>query len=138
MILIEFPGNNNLVGSIGIVFILSGMVGSLFCGYLLDKLHKYKEISIMFYGSSIVFLILFMFKLRFSSASALSDKLGELVDESSTSNNFLLHAYAFGLAFWLIGYWTIRFDFGPELAYPNSAGKEVFFIFIFSLYENIK
>ena len=40
MILKEFPDDNGKVGSIGILFILSGMLGSLFCGYLLDKLHK--------------------------------------------------------------------------------------------------
>jgi len=122
MILMEFPGDSSLVGTIGIIFILSGMCGSLFCGYLLDKLHKYKEISIVFYAMSIFFLVLFMFKLHFSSTTMAHTKFDELVNGQSTSNNILLHIYAIGLGFFLIGYWTIRFDFGVELAYPYPAG----------------
>lgn len=121
MILLEFPGDNSKVGTIGILFILSGMIGSLFCGYLLDKLHKYKEISVIFYGMSIFFLVLFMFKLHFSSTKMLHTKFDDLVNGQSMSNNILLHIYVFGLGFFLIGYWTIRFDFGPELAYPFPA-----------------
>lgn len=97
------------------------MAGSLFCGYLLDKLHKYKEISVVFYGMSIFFLVLFMFKLHFSSSTMLHTPYDDLVNGQSTSNNILLHIYVFGLGFFLIGYWTIRFDFGTELAYPNPA-----------------
>jgi len=121
MILMEFPGDSAKVGSIGILFILSGMVGSLFCGYLLDKFHKYKEISVIFYGMSIFFLTLFMFKLHFSSTNMINTRYDDLVNGQSTSNNILLHIYVFGLGFFLIGYWTIRFDFGPELAYPHPA-----------------
>jgi len=121
MILLEFPDDYAKVSSIGIVFILSGMIGSLFCGYLLDKLHKYKEISVIFYGLSIFFLILFMFKLHFSSSTMLNTKYDDLVSGQSISNNIFLHIYVFGLGFFLIGYWTIRFDFGPELAYPYPA-----------------
>ena len=75
----------------------------------------------MFYGMSIFFLVLFMFKLHFSSSTMADTKLDDLVNGQSTSNNILLHIYVFGLGFFLIGYWTIRFDFGTELAYPNPA-----------------
>ena len=51
----------------------------------------------------------------------LNTKYDDLVNGQLISNNVLLHIYVFGLGFFLIGYWTIRFDFGTELAYPYPA-----------------
>lgn len=33
---------DELVGTIGLLIVLSGMIGSILCGYILDKFHFYK------------------------------------------------------------------------------------------------
>lgn len=42
MILAFYPDAQESTGTIGLSIVVSGMVGSVVCGYVLDKFHHYK------------------------------------------------------------------------------------------------
>jgi FLVCR family feline leukemia virus subgroup C receptor-related protein len=47
--------------------VILGMIGAIAFGYILDKTHKYKEISLSMYISSLVSVIAFMYSLESGS-----------------------------------------------------------------------
>lgn len=42
IILVYYPGQEQDVGRIGLFIILAGMMGSVCCGIVLDKTHRFK------------------------------------------------------------------------------------------------
>ncbi|XP_057667825.1 uncharacterized MFS-type transporter C09D4.1-like isoform X1 [Diorhabda carinulata] len=60
-----FEGANEDAGWMGFVMVVSGMVGSIFFGVLLDKTHKYKEVTLFIYFCSALSIVCLMFTLKY-------------------------------------------------------------------------
>jgi FLVCR family feline leukemia virus subgroup C receptor-related protein len=65
--LFYFPKSEEDAGRIGLLMVILGMIGAIAFGYILDKTHKYKEISLAMYISSLVSVIAFMYSLESGS-----------------------------------------------------------------------
>lgn len=46
MVLAYHPNAQQETGTIGLLLVVSGMAGSIACGYILDKFHHYKLVNI--------------------------------------------------------------------------------------------
>lgn len=55
MILAFYKDAQELIGTIGLLIVVSGMVGSIICGYILDKFHHYK---LVIFKKTSLFLII--------------------------------------------------------------------------------
>ncbi|CAH1102513.1 unnamed protein product [Psylliodes chrysocephalus] len=66
-ILSYFPGAQEDAGRMGLVMILTGMVGSVITGFVLDKTHKYKETAFIIFLLSAVAIVGFALALELNS-----------------------------------------------------------------------
>lgn len=89
-------------GRIGLFIILAGMVGSVVCGIVLDKFHRFKETTLAVYSFSLIGMIVFTFTL---------DKGIELV--------YITSAF---LGFFMTGLLPVGFELAAELTYPEPEG----------------
>ncbi|KAJ8895300.1 hypothetical protein PR048_000625 [Dryococelus australis] len=101
IILLHFPNEQQFAGRVGLVMILSGMLGSIVFGVLLDKTHKYKEITLGVY----ILLVLTNagFAVVFWAKSA-----------------FLVYISAGLFGLFLFGFVMVSFEVGAEVTYPAS------------------
>ncbi|KAF5283926.1 hypothetical protein FQR65_LT13687 [Abscondita terminalis] len=102
IILKYYEGAAEDAGRIGLFIILAGMVGSVVCGIILDKFHRFKETTLAVYAFSLIGMIVFTFTL---------DKGIELVYVTS----------AF-LGFFMTGLLPVGFELAAELTYPEPEG----------------
>lgn len=58
-----FQGANEDIGRIGLVLVLAGLFGSLICGFILDKTHRFKETTLALYAASAVGMVIYTFTL---------------------------------------------------------------------------
>ncbi|XP_042896547.1 choline/ethanolamine transporter FLVCR2-like isoform X1 [Parasteatoda tepidariorum] len=101
MMLHYFPNCSVEIGWMGLLFIATGLVGSIFAGWLLDVTHKYKEI---YMGICILtFLLYILF-----SALLLVDKLWV---------QFLITGI---LGLFMTSFLPVGFEFGIEVTFPES------------------
>ncbi|KAF9420226.1 hypothetical protein HW555_003447 [Spodoptera exigua] len=63
VILTYYPGANVDAGRIGLVIVVAGMAGSVVCGLILDKTHRFKETTLSVYAASVVGMLIFTFTL---------------------------------------------------------------------------
>ncbi|KOB74381.1 Uncharacterized protein OBRU01_09543 [Operophtera brumata] len=63
IILTYYPGANADAGRIGLVIVVAGMAGSVLCGLVLDKTHRFKETTLAVYSASVVGMLIFTFTL---------------------------------------------------------------------------
>lgn len=103
VVLKHFPGEEQTTGWMGLTIVLTGMLGSVVCGYILDLTHRFKETTIVVYILSLVGMASFTLALEISSL--------ELV--------FVLAAL---LGFFMTGYLPLGFEFAAEITYPESEG----------------
>lgn len=98
----SWPGDEAtlLVGHAGLILIVSGLLGSAACGYLLDKYHKHKQTTLLIYLVNLISMV------------ALT---GCLVLESPLA----LYLATIPLGFSQMGYATCAFDYSVELTYPR-------------------
>ncbi|KAJ8736682.1 hypothetical protein PYW08_007338 [Mythimna loreyi] len=125
VILSYYPDANVDAGRIGLVFVLAGMVGSVVCGLILDKTHRFKETIVSVYGASAVGMLVFTFTLNCGYIS-------------------VVYLSSILLGFFLIGYLPAGVEFGSELTYPGpeattagmlNAMGQIFGLLITHLYE---
>ncbi|XP_046661757.1 uncharacterized MFS-type transporter C09D4.1 isoform X1 [Homalodisca vitripennis] len=122
----HFPGKEEDAGRIGLMIVVAGMLGSVCCGIVLDKTHKFKETTLGVYFFSLVGMVVYTFTL---------------------GSGFIAVVYitASLLGFFMTGYLPVGFELAAELTYPEpegtsagllNAGAQVFGIFftMFSSY----
>ncbi|XP_063394782.1 uncharacterized MFS-type transporter C09D4.1 isoform X2 [Cydia fagiglandana] len=98
-----FPGANEDVGRIGLMIVVAGMLGSVICGFILDKTHKFKETTLALYAASVVGMVIFTFTLD----------CGEIA---------VVYFSAIVLGFFMNGYLPVGFEFASEITYPEPEG----------------
>ncbi|XP_031785425.1 uncharacterized MFS-type transporter C09D4.1 isoform X1 [Nasonia vitripennis] len=103
IILKHFPGHGMDAGRIGLTIVCAGMLGSVVCGVVLDKTHKFKETTLGVYVFSFLGMILFSFTLD----------LQKIV---------VVYVTAGLLGFFMTGYLPVGFEFAAELTYPEPEG----------------
>ncbi|XP_047520542.1 uncharacterized MFS-type transporter C09D4.1-like isoform X1 [Pieris napi] len=103
LVLRYYPGANADAGRIGLVIVVAGMVGSVVCGYILDKTHRFKETTLAVYAASVVGMIIFTFTLD-------CGKIGVVYFSSII------------LGFFMTGYLPVGFEFASEVTYPEPEG----------------
>ncbi|XP_015837552.1 uncharacterized MFS-type transporter C09D4.1 [Tribolium castaneum] len=65
--LFHFPKSEEDAGRVGLIMVILGMMGAIAFGYILDKTHRYKEITLCMYIASFLSVIAFMFSLESGS-----------------------------------------------------------------------
>lgn len=103
VILVHFPGKEEDAGWMGVTIVIAGMFGSVVCGFVLDKTHRFKETTLATYVFSLAGMIAFTFSLR-------TDILWVM---------FLISGF---LGFFMTGYLPLGFEFAAEITYPESEG----------------
>ncbi|EZA58153.1 hypothetical protein DMN91_009054 [Ooceraea biroi] len=98
-----FPGHEQDGGRIGLTIVCAGMLGSVVCGIILDKTHKFKETTIGVYLCSFVGMIIFTFTL-------------------DTDGIYVVYITAGILGFFMTGYLPVGFELAAELTYPEPEG----------------
>ncbi|XP_031342708.1 uncharacterized MFS-type transporter C09D4.1 isoform X2 [Photinus pyralis] len=102
IILKYYPNASADAGRIGLFIVIAGMVGSVICGVILDKFHRFKETTIAVYAFSLIGMIAFTFTL---------DKGIEVVYVTSAL-----------LGFFMTGLLPVGFELAAELTYPEPEG----------------
>ncbi|CAK1544368.1 unnamed protein product [Leptosia nina] len=103
LVLRYYPGANADAGRIGLVIVVAGMVGSVVCGYILDKTHRFKETTLAVYAASVVGMIIFTFTLD----------CGQIA---------VVYFSSILLGFFMTGYLPVGFEFASEITYPEPEG----------------
>lgn len=93
---------NNLVGRLGLVMVISGMFGSVISGYLLDKTHKYRLINTALYTLSLLSIIIF-----------------SITIQSFKNITSLLYLTVSLLGYFMTGYLFIGFEMSNEITWPR-------------------
>jgi FLVCR family feline leukemia virus subgroup C receptor-related protein len=103
MVAKSYPNPDDLSGTMGLLIVVSGMLGSVLCGQLLDRTHAFKIIIVLIYLLSLVSMIFFTLVIR-------------LVSET-----WLLYLVSATLGFFMTGYLPLGFEFAAEITYPHPA-----------------
>jgi FLVCR family feline leukemia virus subgroup C receptor-related protein len=103
MILLYYPDAQEETGTIGLLIVVSGMLGSVVCGFILDKFHHYKMTTLTVYFFSFIGMMLFTFTID----------LGHL---------WIVFVISIILGFFMTGYLPIGFEFAAELTFPIAEG----------------
>lgn len=96
----HFPGEDEVIGWMGLLVILSGTIGSIIAGYILDLTHRYKETSVA------VFIFSFLFMILFSALLYVEAIWLQFVTISI-------------LGFFMTSYLPVGFEFAVEITYPE-------------------
>ena len=91
----------------GTMMVVAGLVGAILGGAVLDKFKKFKLTTLLCYGLTLVFMVLFTM----------------LISQANIIWDFV---FISALGFFMTGYLPIGFEFGVELTYPESEGKNLF------------
>ncbi|XP_063228224.1 heme transporter FLVCR2-like [Bacillus rossius redtenbacheri] len=101
VVLLHFPNEQQFAGRVGLVIILSSLVGCILFGVLMDKTHKYKEISLGVYILSVLatagFSVVFW-----------------------TKNAILVYLSAGLVGLFLFGYVAVALELCAEVTHPES------------------
>ncbi|KAJ8736680.1 hypothetical protein PYW08_007336 [Mythimna loreyi] len=103
VILTYYPGANVDAGRIGLVIVVAGMAGSVVCGLILDKTHRFKETTLSVYAASVVGMLIFTFTLDCGYIS-------------------VVYLSSILLGFFMTGYLPVGFEFASEVTYPEPEG----------------
>lgn len=103
IVLAYFPYHEKDAGRIGLTIVCAGMLGSVVCGIVLDKTHRFKETTLGVYLLSFLGMIIFTFTLN-------------------TSQIYVIYITAGVLGFFMTGYLPVGFEFAAELTYPEPEG----------------
>ncbi|KAL3080806.1 hypothetical protein niasHS_014911 [Heterodera schachtii] len=103
MILHFNPSAQEAAGTCGVLIVLSGMLGSVTCGYLLDKFHHFKATTLVVYLFSFFGMVLFTLT------------LAQVPIWGLFINSVLL-------GFFMTGYLPLGFEFAAELTFPIAEG----------------
>ncbi|XP_076659654.1 choline/ethanolamine transporter flvcr2a isoform X2 [Halictus rubicundus] len=103
IVLTYFPHHETDAGRIGLTIVCAGMLGSVVCGIVLDKTHRFKETTLGVYLLSFLGMIIFTFTLN-------------------ASKIYVIYITAGLLGFFMTGYLPVGFEFAAELTYPEPEG----------------
>lgn len=103
VILTYYPGASEDAGRIGLVIVVAGMAGSVVCGLILDKTHRFKETTLAVYTSSVIGMIIFTFTLDCGLIG-------------------VVYLSSIILGFFMTGYLPVGFEFASEVTYPEPEG----------------
>uniref|UniRef100_A0A4W3INA9 Choline/ethanolamine transporter FLVCR1 n=1 Tax=Callorhinchus milii TaxID=7868 RepID=A0A4W3INA9_CALMI len=103
MVLIHYPGEEVNAGRIGLTIVVAGMVGSIICGFWLDRTKTYKQTTLVVYFLSFAGMLVFSFTLN----------VGLI---------WVVFITAGIMGFFMTGYLPVGFEFGAEITYPESEG----------------
>uniref|UniRef100_A0A914H242 Major facilitator superfamily (MFS) profile domain-containing protein n=1 Tax=Globodera rostochiensis TaxID=31243 RepID=A0A914H242_GLORO len=103
MVLFFNPTAQEAVGTCGVLIVLSGMLGSVTCGYILDKSHHFKATTLVVYLFSFFGMVLFTLTLAKVPIWGL----------------FIISIL---LGFFMTGYLPLGFEFAAELTFPIAEG----------------
>uniref|UniRef100_A0A915M0T1 Major facilitator superfamily (MFS) profile domain-containing protein n=1 Tax=Meloidogyne javanica TaxID=6303 RepID=A0A915M0T1_MELJA len=103
MILFYHEGEQKATGTIGLLIVVSGMFGSVVCGYILDKWHHFKMTTLIVYLFSFLGMIVFTFTL-------------------ARWPLWTIFIIAIALGFFMTGYLPLGFEFAAELTFPIAEG----------------
>ncbi|XP_075991825.1 histamine transporter isoform X2 [Anticarsia gemmatalis] len=103
VILTYYPGANEDAGRIGLVIVVAGMAGSVLCGLVLDKTHRFKETTLSVYAASVVGMLIFTFTLDCGYIG-------------------VVYLSSILLGFFMTGYLPVGFEFASEVTYPEPEG----------------
>ncbi|ROT83711.1 putative feline leukemia virus subgroup C receptor-related protein 2-like isoform X2 [Penaeus vannamei] len=103
VVLKHFPGETLNAGRIGLLIVLAGMLGSVVCGFILDRTAKFKLVTLTIYVMSMVFMLGYTFIFRLETL-------------------WLVFVTAGLLGFFMTGYLPVGFEFAAELTYPEAEG----------------
>ncbi|XP_077265379.1 choline/ethanolamine transporter flvcr2a isoform X1 [Temnothorax americanus] len=104
LVIKQFPDSEEDAGRIGLTIVCAGMVGSIACGILLDKTHKFWWTTVGVYICSLVGMIIFTFTL---------DK---------NVGIYAIYITAGILGFFMTGYLPVGFELAAELTFPEPEG----------------
>uniref|UniRef100_A0A6G1SHD3 Putative MFS-type transporter C09D4.1 n=1 Tax=Aceria tosichella TaxID=561515 RepID=A0A6G1SHD3_9ACAR len=103
MVAKSWPNPDDLAGTLGLLIVVSGMLGSVMCGQLLDRTHAFKVIIVLIYLLSLVSMIIFTLVLRLGTGP------------------WPLYIASATLGFFMTGYLPLGFEFAAEITYPHPA-----------------
>ncbi|RLU24566.1 hypothetical protein DMN91_002655 [Ooceraea biroi] len=99
--LVHFENGEEDAGRIGLLMIITGMVGSVIFGIILDKTHKFKEITVTVYFFTLCGQILFAIF-------------------TCTGIKWMVYASSIFLGFFMYGYLALGYEMCTEYTYPES------------------
>ncbi|XP_067004571.1 heme transporter FLVCR2 [Anabrus simplex] len=103
VILSHFPNHDEDAGTIGLVIVVGGMVGSVVCGIVLDRTQRFKETTLAVYFLSLVTMAIYSFTLDCGYIS-------------------VVYVTATLLGFFMTGYLPVGFELAAELTHPEPEG----------------
>ncbi|CAO1365862.1 unnamed protein product, partial [Diamesa serratosioi] len=127
IVLFHYPGAEEDAGRIGLCIVVAGMMGSVCCGIVLDKTHRFKETTLAVYGFTMIGMFIYTFTLN-------------------TGYIAVVYGTSALLGFFMTGYLPVGFEFAAELTYPEpegtssgllNAGAQVFGITFTMLYSEL-
>ncbi|XP_033342896.2 choline/ethanolamine transporter flvcr2a [Megalopta genalis] len=101
--LVHFQNGEEDAGRIGLVMIISGMVGSVCLGVIIDKTHKFKQITVAVYFLALCGEIFF----AVSSVAEIQ---------------WMVYLSAIFLGFFMLSYVAVGYEVCAEYTYPESEG----------------
>ncbi|XP_012062861.1 PREDICTED: feline leukemia virus subgroup C receptor-related protein 2-like [Atta cephalotes] len=99
--LAHFENGEEDAGRIGLIMILTGMIGSVSFGIILDKTHKYKQTAVT------VYFLTFCGQILFTVFTCMGIK-------------WMVYVSAIFLGYFMSGYLAMGFDLCTEFTYPES------------------
>lgn len=103
IVLTHYPGHEVDAGRIGVCIVFAGMLGSVACGIVLDKTHRFKETTLAVYIFTMIGMWIYTFTLSIGHISVV----------------YITSAL---LGFFMTGYLPVGFEFAAELTYPEPEG----------------
>lgn len=94
---------NEKIGLIGLTLVLSGLIGAVIGGIILDRTKAYKATTFAIYACAFISMVLFTLTLSI--------------------NIWIIFATAFLLGFFLTGYLPVGFELAAEITYPEPEGS---------------
>ncbi|XP_001604452.1 feline leukemia virus subgroup C receptor-related protein 2-like [Nasonia vitripennis] len=101
MFLVHFRNGEEDAGRIGLLIVVTGMVGSIVFGMILDKTHKFKETAVGVYA------LTFLGQIVFAAAMFLELK-------------WMVYLAAVFLGFFMSGYLALGYEMAVEYTYPEA------------------
>ncbi|XP_014279034.2 heme transporter FLVCR2 isoform X2 [Halyomorpha halys] len=92
-------------GRLGVLMVISGMLGSVVCGMVLDWTHKFKETTVVVYFLSLVGMVIYTVTLGYDI--------------------YIVYLTLAFLGFAMTGYLPVGFELAAELTYPEPEGTSV-------------
>ncbi|CAG9824973.1 unnamed protein product [Phaedon cochleariae] len=102
IILHYYPAASEDAGRIGLAIVVAGMIGSVCCGIVLDKYHRFKETTLIVYAFSLIGMVVFTFTL--------------------SKGIYVVYVTSFVLGFFMTGLLPVGFELANELTYPEPEG----------------